>query len=279
MVRDPPFSTLGLISCRNLLIYLAAELQKKLLPLFHYALSPGGYLFLGSSEGVGESAGMFRDVDKQHRLFQRVDTVLRPPVVFPLSEFLPPPGQYLESGKRWERLKTLDVGSVMTRLVLGHAPPGVVINERAEIVYSAGETGQYLQQPTGTPTVNILDLARRGLRASLRRAIRDALKTRAPVIRENVAVRTPTGLRHIDLLVQPLPELSADSGLWAVIFQTASRVQVPAVASLSEESAVQQLELELKTTHQELHTTVEELDAGNEELKWSLGKLSSFKSP
>ncbi|MEI8197847.1 MAG: CheR family methyltransferase, partial [Phycisphaerae bacterium] len=263
LVRDPPFSALDLISCRNLLIYLDGTLQKKLIPLFHYALCPRGYLFLGSSEGLADYTGLFREVDKKHRLFQSLEVAVRPPVVFALADSILSKGHPSITAARPGRFKAQDVGRVIERLVLDFAPPCVVINERAEIIYAVGETGLYLQQPTGVATLNIIDQARKGLSLSLRTAIREANNTRGTVVHPNLAVRTPGGLRVIDLIVRPVEELSGDGvRLLAVIFQAVGTTQEPGsgLPTHSTESAVQQLESELKTTRGELQTTVEELE-------------------
>ena len=278
LVRDPPFSSLDLISCRTLLIYLDSALQKMLVPLFHYALAPGGYLLLGSSEGVADFAGLFREVDKKHRLFQRLQAAVSPSVAFPLAGPILPLGRHAQPARPAERLKTQDIGAIVARMVSDYAPPCVVINERADIIYSSGETSLYLQPPTGAATLGIIDQARQGLRLSLRTAIREALDSRAPVVHGALAVRTPAGLRTVDLIVRPLPELGTDSHLLAVVFQAAARAKKPArpPASPAEESAVHQLESELKTARGELQTTVEELQTANEELKSSNEELLSM---
>ena len=278
LVRDPPFSSLDLIACRNLLIYLDGELQKKLIPLFHYALSPGGYLFLGSAEGLAGAAELFREVEKKHRLFQRTEAAVRSPVDFPLGAPSHPVGRRAELVKRSGRGQAADLDGIMERMVLNYAPPCVVINERAEIVRFSGDTSPYLQQPAGAPTLSIIDQARKGLRLSLRTAIRQAIKTRQMVVQDDVVVQTPGGVQGINVVVQPVPQLGENAGLWAVIFHVRARSPKPAqdLASGSEESAVQQLETELKTTRGELQTAVEELEGANEDLKSSNEELLSM---
>ena len=277
LVRDPPFSVLDLISCRNLLIYMDAGLQKRLIPLFHYALLPGGYLFLGPSEGLVEVA-LFRDVDKKQRIFQRLETAVRAPITFPLAAPAKALGEQAEVTRRSERMKLHDMGAVIERMALTYAPPCVVVNERGEVVYSAGETGLYLQQPTGAATLNLIDQARKGLRLGLRTALREALRTRETVVEKDLAVRTPLGQQFVDVIVRPMPELGESSHLLAVIFQVAARElrAREGQASAAEESAVTQLETELKTTRAELQTTVEELESANEELKSSNEELLSM---
>ncbi len=255
------------------------ELQKKVFPLFHYALSPGGFLFLGASEGLAGAAGLFHDVDKKQRLFQRREAAVYTPAVFPLTEPIVFRGrQPNKPAQRVEQVPKKELGSIIERIVLEHAPPCVVINERADIVYSSGDTAPYLQQPTGTPTRNIIDQARKGLRLMLRTAIRKAMKSHQTVVQEDLAVKTPTGLDRINLIVRPLAELGEKSPLLAVLFLPAATELEPAAGSAarSEEAAVQQLETELRTVRGELQSAVEELEAANEDLKSSNEELLSM---
>ena len=278
VVRDPPFSSLDLISCRNLLIYMDAGLQNRLIPLFHYALSPRGYLFLGGSEGLADHAGLFLEADKKHRIYQRIDAAVRPPMFFPTADRILASGRNAEPAKRLKTLKANDIGSIVERMAIREAPPCVVVNEKGAIIYSSGDAGLYLQQPKGAPTLDIIEQANPGLRVSLRAAIRDATASHAPSVQKNLTVTTPAGPRAIDILVRPLPELARESGLFAVSFQPASgRPESPPATSGSvDESLVQQLESELKATRGELQTTVEELETSNEELKSSNEELLSM---
>ncbi len=277
LVRDPPFSSLDLISCRNLLIYLDTTLQKQVVPLFHYALSPGGFLLLGSSEGLGASADLFQELDEKQRLFQRKAGEPRATVLFPLSLPNQAAVQLAEPVKRPEQAKPHDVGALVEQMVLAYAPPCVVINRRAEIIYSSGETSPFLQQPTGKPTLNIIDQARKGLRAGLRMAIRDAIKTNQPVLRTNLAVKTAGELQLIDLIVRPVPGIDESSHLLAVVFQAArGKAPMQGSGSISDEAAVQQLEQELKSAREEMRSTVEALETATEDSKSSNEELLSM---
>jgi two-component system, chemotaxis family, CheB/CheR fusion protein len=282
LISDPPFARLDLISCRNLLIYLDADVQRKLVPLLHYALAPQGYLFLGSSESVAAHPELFRMVDKQHRLFQRTDLLVRPHVDFPL----------VEPGRRQIRRRVAarspapsesQVGELFERILLEqYAPPSVIINERGEIVYFSGHTGRYLEPPAGAASLDFLPMVRSELRLALQTATRAALKDRAPVIRENLVIETASGFQQLNLVIRPLSELGQDSGLLLVIFQeigpvlSTPQAQTAGVSPQTEEPILQQLAQELETTRAALEATIADLQEANTELTSANQELLSF---
>ena len=281
LIKDPPFSSLDLISCRNVLIYLSAELQRKLVPLFHYALRPGGYLLLGPSESLAAYPELFATVDSKHRLFRRSDAAVRPRVEFPLSGRAgprvaqpPPPPQML--GPTSPHL----FSQAFERMVLEeYAPPCAVVNERGDVLYLAGRTGRYLQGPVGAPTNNLLDLAQGSLRVEMRTALAKAVRNRRKVIRENVPVEVDGRPHRLHLTVRPVPGLAADSGLFAVVLQVAEAAEEPdaedQAATSSEQPIVEQLENELRTTRADLQSAMEEIESSNEELKSANEELIS----
>jgi two-component system CheB/CheR fusion protein len=193
LVKDPPFSSLDLISCRNLLIYLETDLQQKLVPLFHYALQPGGYLFLGPSEGLASHPELFRTLDKKHRLLQRNDAVVAPMIDFPLSgrRWQPTLTQSLAIRGRSGREIQLNTGRVFERLVLEQfAPASVLINEQGEVLYFAGPTHHYLHHRLGAANVNLFDMTQGPLGLEVRAAVRKVAKTRRPLVRENIPLES-----------------------------------------------------------------------------------------
>jgi len=283
LIRDPPFSQLDLIACRNVLIYLNADLQKKLVPLFHYALRPGGFLFLGPSEGVAQSTELFESIDKKSRIFRRKDTMSRPLVEFPLSvrgaaQVLPmPPSSPPESGSGTRER----VGAAFERAILqDHAPASAVINERGEVLFVAGPLAKYLVLPAGAmSTMNLFDAFRGPLRLELRSALAKAAITRRACIRTDVPVESEGQIRPIRLIARPVPTIEAEAGLYLVVveehpFAPHDPEQADA-SSGPEEPVVQQLESELRATRAELRSTVEELESANEELKSSNEELIS----
>ena len=218
LIADPPFSRLDLVSCRNLLIYLEGELQKKVIALFHYALRPGGMLLLGPSEMV--TSELFRTIDKKLRLFQSRDTVSRPPLSFPLSER----GRLLTRAAEEPHRRTVPRQQEVARtfetvLLDNYAPACVVVNESGDIVYFSPRTGRYLEAPPGTPTVNVIDMARKGLRLDVRTALHKAVSSRVVIVHENVAFELDGQTQRVNVVVRPLPELGEDPGLFMVVFQ------------------------------------------------------------
>jgi chemotaxis methyl-accepting protein methylase/signal transduction histidine kinase len=283
LLSDPPFARLDLIACRNLLIYLDADVQRKLVPLLHYALASQGYLFLGSSESIAAHSELFRTVDKQHRIFQRKDMLVRPQVDFPLAE---PGRRQLRRPLATPRSPVptgTHIGELFERILLEqYAPPSVIVNERGEIVYFSNRTSRYLEPPAGTASLDILAMVRGELRLALLTATRAALKDRAPVVRENLVIETVDGFQQLNLIVRPLSELGPDSGLLLVIFQeiglalSLPQAQAVGVSPPTDEPVVQQLARELQTTRAALETSIEELQEANTELTSANEELLSF---
>jgi two-component system CheB/CheR fusion protein len=294
LITDPPFSRLDLISCRNLLIYLESDLQKRLVPLCHYSLRSGGFLFLGPSESVVGWPELFRAVDRRHRIFQSKDVVLRPPVSFPLAERSrftlprwhaeeapPPSGSPAGSPAREPGLaRTLE------RILLeSYSPACVLINERGEIAYFSPRTGRYLEAPAGTPTLNVLDLVRRGLRTDLRTALHRSVTGRVTVTQENVPFEVGGETQRINLVVRPMSELGGDDpSHYMVIFQEipgGGPADVEREGAAHEEHAdaeavIRRLEGELRNTKEHLQAALEELESANEELISSNEELLSI---
>jgi two-component system CheB/CheR fusion protein len=283
LIADPPFSRLDLVSCRNVLIYLESDLQRKVVALFHYALRPGGYLFLGPSEMVSGQPGLFRTLDKKHRVFQSRDTVSRPPFRFPLSERgrlgIRPSDESLRRSvpRQQEVARTFE-----TILLESYAPACVVVNESGDIVYFSPRTGRYLEPPSGTPTVNVVDMARKGLRLDIRTALHKAVNSRVPVVHENVSFELDGQKHHVNLIVRPMPELGDDPGLFMVVFQEvmaapegSSLLPAGPVTTL-DDPIIRRLETELRSTKDHLQATLEELESSNEELVSSNEELLSM---
>ncbi len=281
LIKDPPFSSLDLVSCRNVLIYLRAELQKKLVPLFHFALRSGGYLLLGPSEDLAARDELFTRVDRQHRIFRRSDAVVRP-LELPLTGRAASRGMpHALPPKAGSFLQPPILSQALERMIREeYAPPCVVVNERGEILYLSGRTSQYLQAREGAPTNNLLDQAHTSLRIELRLALAAAAKTRRAVVRSNVPLESEKAggsLRHICLTVRPLPGLPLDAGLFAVVLEGSEAVlEAEGAPPLERERLIiEQLEDELRTTRADLQSSAEELETSNEELKSANEELIS----
>ncbi len=279
LIRDPPFSSLDLISCRNVLIYLGADLQRKLVPLFHYALRPGGFLLLGPSESLAAHPELYTAVDKKRRLFRRSDAAVRPPLEFPLAGRTAPrqPPPRLAQG---EPVTRQAFSEAFERMILEeYAPPAVVTNEQGDILYQAGRAGRYLQVAAGAPTNNLFDLAQGSLRVELRGVLAKAVTTRRRVVRSNLPVELDGTVELLRLTARPLPGIEPDSGLYTIVLQSmgpSAEVEGDEEAiTAPEQPLVEQLENELRTTRSNLQTAMQDLESANEELKSANEELIS----
>ncbi|HEY2951274.1 MAG TPA: CheR family methyltransferase, partial [Verrucomicrobiae bacterium] len=281
VLKDPPFTKLDLISCRNLLIYLNAGLQQRLLSLFHYALRPDGLLFLGPSESVGELRDHFAVLDKKARIYRRAGRALAllSPAEFTsgAAEAGPSPSGAAEAPAPEPRLTAM-----FEKMLLGRfAPASIIVNERGDINFIHGRTGNYLEPPAGRPTNNVMEMAREGLRLALASALRRAATQKREVVQTAVRVKTNGSFAMVDLAVSRIVEPEAIRGLFLVTILPSvgararpSRRNKSASASLAP-ARVAELEQELLCTKESLQSTVEELQTTNEELKSSNEELQS----
>jgi two-component system CheB/CheR fusion protein len=224
VICDPPSSRLDLISCRNLLIYLGSDFQARVIPAFHFALRPGGFLFLGSSENVGQYNEPFQRVDRKHRLFRRRDHVVSS-LQFPMFAPVRKSGGEIQPGQRDLIPTAANLRKIADARVLDQfAPAHVVVNREGEIVYYSGRTGRYLEAAPGLPSQQLVASARRGLRMDLRHALQEAMESRAMVIREPVPVEIDDRVQNIRLTVEPVNSPEAEP-LYLVLFTDLGRPQ------------------------------------------------------
>jgi two-component system CheB/CheR fusion protein len=289
LLRDPPFSRIDLISCRNLLIYLDAEAQRRIIAVFDYALRPGGYLFLGPSESISQLGDSFVYLDKKQRIFRRRDRPgvrLRPTI----ASTMPYPTPNFDALHQPMTATQLQ-HAVQARVLERFAPPHVVVNRDGDIVYQSANTGRYLEATAGAPSRHLLTLARPDLRAELRRTLQQAGQGSTRVVRDRVSVSIGDVKEQIRLTVEPFGH-SADDPLFLVVFadavgkcskQTpASSVEPsPAGAPQQDEGAdkdeiIGQLERELADTHERWLTTITEYEGAIEELKSGNEELNSM---
>ena len=278
VIRDPPFSRLDLISCRNLLIYLKPELQRRVIPLFHYALGQGGYLFLGPSENVSPFTDLFLPTDRKNRIFQRRDLGTRPSL--PLEQFLPYGDQGGSAATTQSPLwRRSDLLRKVANTILEHfAPTHVIVDEAGQVLFFSTGTGKYLQAAAGPPNRDVVAMARPGLRADLRAALHQAKQSGRRATRDRVAVQINGGIQMISLAVEPITE--GNETVYGVVFIDATPIRAPdekgsADHVAGESPAVQQLEVELQETKERLQSTIEELETANEEFRSSNEELLS----
>src|SRR5579885_1365926 len=280
VIKDPPFSKLDMISCRNLLIYLQPELQKRILTIFHYSLKPGGILFLGSSETIGEFSALFEVIDKKWKLFRRKEVTPSTLMKFPAV----PHGyditmQQVETKMKGEGIKLPDV---VNRLLLDrYAPPCVIINQTYDILYIHGSTGKYLEPAPGEPTLNVLAMAREGLRTQLQFAIRKCLSQRTDVVVDNVRIKVNGNHQFINLFVKPVYLPINEQNLVMILFEDikppegVKQIRGRTKETKKRRSEIQELRQELKYTKEDFQATVEELQTANEEWKSANEELQS----
>ena len=279
IVKDPPFSNMDLISCRNLLIYLDGELQRKVIPLFHYALRKTGYLVLGTSETLGEHQQAFDTLNRKQKIFQKISTVsaTHPSFNFPLSINIPSTESY-ENDQASGRINMRDVTERI--LLEDHVPVAILINERADILYTHGRTGKYLEIVTGGPSNNVLKLARDGLKIPLTTAVRKVIVNHKPVVHNLLYVRTNGETQPVTLIVQPVTEPASVKGLILILIEPLVLPEeddrtVSEEPQSTQNHRIAELEQDLNSTRQYLQTTIEELETSNEELKATNEELQS----
>jgi two-component system, chemotaxis family, CheB/CheR fusion protein len=263
ILKDPPFSKLDLISCRNLFIYLNSSLQVRLLEAFHYALRPGGYLFLGSSEGVSQQGRLFDVVDKKHRIFQRKNVFASLPG-FPLAEAATATPVAARRDRRTESADSFD--RLWRQALTLIAPACVVINEQDEIVRYFGQTGRYLEPSPGAASLNLFTVLRPELRSpakSLLHEVRDSGQRRQ---QPHLSIRLNGSRQLITLIVAGLPGEGNAGGGAVVAFQEEGPPIPPGGEEKQAENAAEQ---ELRALRAQLSATSADLEAANEELRSS----------
>jgi len=283
LISDPPFSKMDLVSCRNLLIYLEPEVQKRVIPLLHFALREGGALFLGSSETIGRHIDLFDTISKKWRIYRRIGPSRVERVEFPITAH-PPTAQLEPQGRPERSLEAGDarpgrLANLAQRVLLEEFVPAAVLsNRKHEVVYSFGPIGRYLKVPAGEPTQDLLLMARDGLRTKLRAALHKAIEDGQAVTLSEVRVKRNGAYHAVTVTVKPVQSPRSAQGLLLVTFQDTGTPPplTPPLEPAVEESLVRQLESDLRATREDLQSTIEELESANEELKGSNEEVLSM---
>ncbi len=284
IIMDPPFTKLDLLCCRNVLIYFTAELQKKLLPMFHYTLKPGGLLFFGSSETIGTFQDLFAAIDDKWKIFRRKESVAATARLVDLPSALLPrdsPNK-VQTGRRSpaEQGKAL-VEALRQILLERFAPPSVLVNESGDIVYIQGRTGKYLEPAAGEATMNIFTMAREGLRLELGSLIRRSLIQRKEIKGSGLRVQVNGGYQTVTVTARPVTGQGFQGqGMVLVSFEDQNEARPRGRESRAEQGekrskAAEALAKELKYTQQQLQTSMEEMETSQAELKSSNEELKS----
>jgi two-component system CheB/CheR fusion protein len=273
VTKDPPFSQLDLVSCRNVLIYLGPSLQERVLPIFHYALRRGGVLLLGGSETVGRHNDLFEIIDKKHKFYERTATPSR--LTFEYTPRTPVMVPNVNEGPTQRGHGLPDVYREADRVVLAHyAPNGVLVDENFHIVQYRGDTGPYLKPAPGPPTTELLLMVREGLLGDLRETLNRARRANARAHVHGVRVKTNGHFAEIDLEVIPVADLASAMRYFVVLFVERAKAAVrrPLLPATPEEESekdreITRLNQDLGSTRSYLQSVIEAKDASNEELR------------
>ncbi len=282
LISDAPFSKLDLISCRNLLIYLEPDVQKKVISLFHFSLHEDGFLFLGSSETIGRQVDMYKIVSKKWRLFRRIGPTRRDMINFPIVSGYKRQGLLQPLIKEDDASHELNFAELTQRQLLSdYGPASALINRKYEILYFYGATGDFLQAPTGEPTRDLIAMARQGLRTKLRTACHRAIRNNQPVIDTSARIKHNDELLPCKITVKPITDSKQAEGLLLVSFQISENTSSEESKTIEhkgedESSLITHLEYELKSTREDLQSTIEEMESSNEELKASNEEIMSM---
>ncbi|MGD0961052.1 MAG: PAS domain S-box protein [Methylomonas sp.] len=275
LIKDPPFSRLDLLVCRNFLIYLNPDMQKRLIALFHQALKPEGVLFLGSSETVGRSSELFATIDKKWKIFKRLSGEGRSDIAF---SYPSPTRSTFRTGRPPTSAESLrpNIGEVAEKILMErYSPPCILVDEKYQIAHIINSTKGVLEDPVGEPTRNVLSKAKAALRPALRAAIHKAFAEQKQIVFKGIKVEDSDGEMTVNVLVEPLKTPLTTGTLAMVVFEPT--VQPPATpladgadsARCDEESSrdmlVRQLEEQLRVTSEQLLSTTEQLESSNEQ--------------
>ncbi len=295
VIKDPPFTKLDIVTCRNLLIYMEHDLQKMVLRLLHYSMRPGGVLLLGSSETVGGFTDLFRSSDGKSRLYERLESAMAlEPVHFPLA-FVPPPARTPRQHE-WPS-SGANMQSLADQLLLqSYSPAAVLVNNKGDVLYISGRTGKYLEPAAGKANWNIFVMAREGLRYELIGAFQKALRQKEKIVLRNLRVGANGGAQTVDLTIQTIEEPEALRGMVIIVFADAEPAPETTARSGAKRAArghsrlaeteselwhaheeLQGVREEMQTSQEELRSANEELQSGNEELQSTNEELSTSR--
>jgi two-component system CheB/CheR fusion protein len=288
---DPPFSRIDLVSCRNVMIYLGHALQRRVIPIVHYALNAGGFLMIGNTEGlIGSGAELFEMADKKQKIYRK--KAVPTPVTFGFAvrtaETLPDGGAQLQTARPAEAARMpLDMQREADRLLLTrYAPPTVVVNDQMEIISTKGHTGPYLELPVGKASLNLLKMARPGLLFELQNAIDEAGKSGTETLRTSVQVESNGGSKLVNIRVTPFRTPMQERNSFLVAFEPPEGNGVPSGPRASAEplsdderamkdKQIAQLKQELGATKEYLQSIIEALESTNEELQSANEEIQS----
>jgi two-component system CheB/CheR fusion protein len=284
LVMHPPFTKLDFVTCRNLLIYLDAELQKKLIPLFHYSLNSGGILLLGSAETIGTATDLFTPLAGKLRLYRRMDTSRQPNLIEFPSAFTRTrlDTATASSAQPGATPPAPNLQSLADQLLLQrYSPAAVLVTNEGDILYVSGKTGKYLEPAAGKANWNLFAMSREGLGNALSEAFHKAVRQKIVVTLKDVRVGTNGGTQIVDITVQPVTSPEALRGMVMVVFTDVAKQSVAKAPGSSERATIHNARLsamaqELQQAHEDLQATRDEMQTSQEELKSTNEELQSM---
>lgn len=280
LIMDPPFTKLDVLCCRNLLIYLTPALQRKLFPVFHYSLKPGGILFLGSAESIGAFGSLFMPVAQKERIFRRGEaSAAEQPLALPSAFGALPVLPAAPAPPAPRSLQALADQLIQTRF----SPPSVLVTPQGDILYVNGRTGRYLEPAAGKANWNVVAMAREGLRYDLANALQRAHRKKTPVVVRGLQAGADAEAPLVDLRVEPLTEPRELCGLVLIVFSDAVRPAAsdvrpgpaPGPRTRAVEAELRRARDEIQAGREEMQSAQEELKSMNEELQSSNEELQS----
>ncbi|MFL9811800.1 PAS domain S-box protein [Stutzerimonas sp. VN223-3] len=276
LLRDPPFSRVDLISCRNLLIYLDRDIQSEVLRMFHFALNPGGYLFLGNSETADICSHLFAPVDKKNRIYRarELGNQRRTPMPSLQNFSADPPAR--TSGTPLTRRSRLSLTYAHQRALEQYAPPSVIVNHESEIVHMSDRAGQFLRYVSGEPSLNLTTLVHPQLRLALRTALYQATHTGKNIEARRVSLEREGRRFYVNMAVRPFRDDEAGSDYMLVLFDEIEDRNDKRPATPGGNSELTQLESELQQTKEQLQLTMEHSETSNEQLRASNEELQAI---
>ncbi|MDN3550215.1 CheR family methyltransferase [Mucilaginibacter aquaedulcis] len=281
LIKDPPFIKLDLVCCRNMLIYFTPELQKKIIPLFYYALNPDGIMFMGPAETIGGFTDMFRSVDPKWKIFRRLEGKVTVGNIldFPFHSVKQPSAHLIPDEVIMPKQKRPVTELFNKILIEKFLPPSVLVNERGDILYNNGNTGKYLELPRGETVINnILKLAREELQYTLSSSLQQALQRDEIIIAENVSFKDDKITRVVNIKSTAVRETGMPP-LILVVFEDQGSIKKYKKGAIqpdiAESDALKEMKKELVFTKQRLITTVEEMESSIEKLRMSNEELQS----
>jgi two-component system CheB/CheR fusion protein len=278
VIKDPPFTKLDIISCRNMLIYLESQLQNKLIALFHYSLNPGGILVLGSAETSGNELNLFTPINNKLRIYQRNFSSIPSDLIDFPSSF-----SYSKTTIKEKQMAVKISENIQTlteqMLLQQYAPASVLVNDKGDIIFINGRTGKYLEPAAGRANMNIFAMTRDGLRNEFSIGFRKALQTREKTVLSNIMIEISGVKCHFDVTIKWIEKPAGLKGMLIVVFDDLPELLESSVTPVNKENLMtskhQELEFEIQKLKEDLQSTLEEMQTSQEELKSTNEELQS----